>query len=220
VTRTLVCIHTLPLLIDEFEHLGHAIIADVRMMHVLDEPLLAAVQQANGIGRHETEHLKSHIRLAHRVGARAVLVTCSTLSPAVPGLRSGAPLPLVSIDEGMAAAAVERGERIGVIATARSTMGPTEEMLRAQAVRSSRCVSVHVRHVDGALELLLSGDGAAHDQLVKQAVDEIASDVDVIVLAQASMARVLRVIPESEWKVPLLSSPHIALEQVRTLIGP
>jgi hypothetical protein len=38
--------------------------------------------------------------------------------------------------------------------------------------------------------------------------------VDVIVLAQASMARVLDVIPESERGVPILSSPHLALEQV------
>ena len=50
---------------------------------------------------------------------------------------------------------------------------------------------MRVRQVDGALELQLSGDGAAPDQLVSQGVDKIASDGDVIVLAQASMARVL-----------------------------
>ncbi len=218
-TQTLICIHTLPLLVDEFERLGHAIIPNVKMMHVLDEPLLALVQQRNGIGPEEAERLESHIRLAQRAGAQAVLVTCSTLSPAIAGMRTKVPIPLISIDERMAALAVARGERIGVIATAKSTLGPTEKMLKDQAALLGREVVVHMHHVDGALDLLLSGEGGKHDKLVKQAVDDISPQVDVIVLAQASMARVLDVIAEGERKVPLLSSPHIALEQARELLG-
>jgi Asp/Glu/hydantoin racemase len=205
-TQTLICIHTLPLLVDEFERLGHAIIPNVKMMHVLDEPLLALVQQRNGIGPEEAERLESHIRLAQRAGAQAVLVTCSTLSPAIAGMRTKVPIPLISIDERMAALAVARGGRIGVIATAKSTLGPTEKMLKDQAALLGR-------------DLLLSGEGGKHDKLVKQAVDDISPQVDVIVLAQASMARVLDVITEGERKVPLLSSPHIALEQARELLG-
>jgi Asp/Glu/hydantoin racemase len=219
VTRTLVCIHTLPLLVDEFERLGHAIIADLKMMHILDEPLLARVQQANGIGPEEAERLASHIRLAHQVGARAVLVTCSTLSPAIAGMRAKAPIPLIAIDEGMAALAVAKGERIGVVATAESTMVPTRTLLMAQAAQSGRRITLTMRHVAGALELLLSGDGEVHDQLVKKAVEDIASEVEVVVLAQASMARVLEIMPEDERKVPLLSSPHIALAEARDLLG-
>jgi hypothetical protein len=40
----------------------------------------------------------------------------------------------------------------------------------------------------------------------------------MVVLAQASMARVLDVIPEAERPVPILSSPHLALERVRELL--
>jgi hypothetical protein len=39
-----------------------------------------------------------------------------------------------------------------------------------------------------------------------------------VVLAQASIARVLAVIPESARLAPVLSSPHLALAQIKTLL--
>ena len=48
---------------------------------------------------------------------------------------------------------------------------------------------------------------------------ELAAQVDVVVLAQASMARVLEIIPEEEREVPILSSPHLALAQVHREIS-
>jgi hypothetical protein len=48
---------------------------------------------------------------------------------------------------------------------------------------------------------------------------ELAERADVVVLAQATMARVLDVIPESKRQVPILSSPHLALEQVGGLLA-
>jgi len=41
----------------------------------------------------------------------------------------------------------------------------------------------------------------------------------VVVLAQASMARVLDVLPQAERRVPILSSPHLVLSQVKRLLG-
>jgi hypothetical protein len=77
-----------------------------------------------------------------------------------------------------------------------------------------------MRLVEGALPALLSGDGDTHDRLVRAAVDELSKSSDVVVLAQASMARVLTAIPAAERRVPLLSSPYLALAQVRTLLFP
>ena len=73
--------------------------------------------------------------------------------------------------------------------------------------------------MEGALAALLDGDGAAHDRLVKDATLELSGRVDVVVLAQASMARVLEAFPEAERTAPVLSSPHLALGQVRRLLA-
>jgi hypothetical protein len=53
---------------------------------------------------------------------------------------------------------------------------------------------------------------------VKEQTLELAQRVDVVVLAQASMARVLEAMPEAERTVPILSSPHLALAQVGQLL--
>ena len=45
------------------------------------------------------------------------------------------------------------------------------------------------RLAEGAFQALRSGDGARHDALVTAALRDLAARVDVIVLAQASMAR-------------------------------
>ena len=66
--------------------------------------------------------------------------------------------------------AVAEGRRIGVIATNRTTLEPTRQLLLAEAVRTGRQIEVELVMVEGALPALLNGDGAAHDRCVRQAV--------------------------------------------------
>ena len=42
---------------------------------------------------------------------------------------------------------------------------------------------------------------------------------DVIILAQASMARVAQAIPAEEQRVPIISSPRLAIEHVKTVLS-
>jgi hypothetical protein len=42
--------------------------------------------------------------------------------------------------------------------------------------------------------------------------------VDVIVLAQASMARVVETLPESERRVPILASPPLAIDYLAKIL--
>jgi len=47
---------------------------------------------------------------------------------------------------------------------------------------------------------------------------ELSSQVDVIVLAQASMARVVDTLDAADRKVPILSSPSIAIEHLAKIL--
>ena len=64
----------------------------------------------------------------------------------------------------------------------------------------------------------MSGDTATHDKMVADALKEMSSKVDVIVLAQASMARVVDSLDEKEKTVPILSSPKIAVQHLATIL--
>jgi hypothetical protein len=74
--------------------------------------------------------------------------------------------------------------------------------------------------VDGAFAALKAGDVAAHDAAVRAALREMLPDVDAIVLAQASMARVAGTLePGEAGRTPILASPRLGVERAVGLLG-
>ena len=69
-----------------------------------------------------------------------------------------------------------------------------------------------------ALRALMAGDGATHDAKVGAALKELSQQVEVIVLAQASMARVVDSLTAAEKRVPILASPGIAVDYLATVL--
>jgi Asp/Glu/hydantoin racemase len=219
-TGKLVFLHTLLPLIQVFSKLAVDLLPEVTVVHILDEPLLERVVKRGSLADTDAERIQQHRLMAADVKADAMLVTCSTTSPCVDQVRAWPGIPILKIDEAMIAEAVRLGQRIGVIATITSTLEPTRQMLLAQSQATGRTITVEMRLVEGALSALLSGDGDTHDHLVHAAIVELSKYCDVVVLAQASMARVLTAISIEEQHIPLLSSPHLALAQVRRLLFP
>ena len=215
---TVVLIHTVAPLLAVFDRLAADLLPGVKLFHVLDEPLLERVRRRGRIADEDGARLAAHVAEAATIGADAVLVTCSTISPAV-DLAATALLPVVKIDEAMIAEAVRLGRRIGVIATNPTTLEPTRGLLAAEAARTVKAIETELVLVEGALPALLAGDGATHDRLVRAAISDLAQRSDVVVLAQATIARVLAVLPERERPVPILSSPHLALEQIGAVLN-
>jgi aspartate/glutamate racemase len=213
-----VFIHTISPLIGVFDQLASGFLHGVLVKHILDEPLLEGIRQRGGLTSSDSARLWDHLKMAESIRARVVLVTCSTLSPLLDNLRPLTTLPLVKINEAMIAAAVQAGDHLGVLVTNPTALAPTQMMFEAQARQSGREISYVYKLVDGAFSALLKGKADEHDHLVRQAVIELSARVDAVVLAQASMARVLAEIPEHERPVPIFSSPHLALEQVRKLL--
>jgi len=65
---------------------------------------------------------------------------------------------------------------------------------------------------------LMAGDGATHDTKLAAALKELSQMVDVIVLAQASMARVVDSLAAADKRVPILASPGIAVDYLATVL--
>jgi hypothetical protein len=122
-------------------------------------------------------------------GAAAVLVTCSSIGEAATTAAAQVGIELARVDAPMAAAAVRRarsgGGRILVLATLQATLGPTSRLVRSGAPEGDIDLTALV--VEGAAEARSAGDLERHDRLIAEAIRE-AGAVDVIVLAQASMA--------------------------------
>ena len=79
-------------------------------------------------------------------------------------------------------------------------------------------IELTTRLCEGAFDALMSGDAATHDSLVGAALRELSTQVDVIALAQASMARVVDGLSEADRRVPILASPPLAVDYLATVL--
>jgi Asp/Glu/hydantoin racemase len=216
---TLVLVHTVPPLVSVFQTLVTELLPGVRLFHILDEPMVERVKRRGGLADEDAARLAQHVEAAAAIGADVVLVTCSTISPVVDMIRSSAAIRVLKIDEAMIREAVSLGCRVGVIATAATTLEPTRGLLEAEAARQGKEVATELVLVEGAIAALFAGDGESHDRLVAGAALDLAARSDVVVLAQASMARALAAMPANQRPAPILSSPHLALAQVKKLLA-
>jgi Asp/Glu/hydantoin racemase len=217
--RRLALVHTVAGLVPRFRELSAELIPEVETFDIVDETLLRDATREGRVSLETARRLFSHLAAAEQHGADAILVTCSSMGGAVDAARPFAGVPLLRVDQAMAEQAVERGAHIGVLATLWSTLGPTAALIRRTAVEAERSVEVRDRLCDGAFEALGEGDTDRHDTLVRDGLRELLDWADVIVLAQASMARVVDTLDEDERRIPILSSPRLGMERMRDLLA-
>jgi hypothetical protein len=93
-----------------------------------------------------------------------------------------------------------------------TTLVPTVDLLKRQACEAGKNVAIEDVLVEGAFQLLAGGDVEAHDAQIRQALEELSQKVDVVVFAQASMARAVRGTANS---LPVLTSPVLGVENVK-----
>ena len=218
-TRRVVFLHTVTSLAGLFTDLSKELLpGDVEIIHIADELLLKVVLAQGGLSPFISQRVAGHVLAAEEAGAELVQVTCSSISPCVDTARSRVSIPVLKIDEPMIDCAVGIGSRIGVAATAQTTLGPTTELVQARAAALGRRVQVEPVLCAGAYATLFAGDRAAHDAIVIQYVTQLMERNDVVILAQASMARLAGEFPTGPGKAPVLSSPRLAVERMAVLL--
>jgi Asp/Glu/hydantoin racemase len=211
-------IHTSHVLIPTFAVLAREILPELEIFHLTDESLIRNTIAAQALTRTTVRRLVAMVGSAHEGGADAVMVTCSSIGPGVRVAREVFDFPVLRVDEAMAETAVHSGRRIGVAATLSTTLAPTIQLIEETAASHHRTIEIVPALCKGAFEAVIAGDTALHDSLVAGALAELRTQADVIVLAQASMARVTATLPPSG--TPILSSPELALRRARQLLIP
>lgn len=214
-SHTVALLHTAPLLTGVFADLAESEAPQLQPFHLVDESLLTDTI-AYGMLPRTRRRIVAHLAAAEESGAEAVLVTCSSLGEAVEQCRPMVGIPVVRVDEAMARDAVAAGNSIGVVATVDSTMGPTRAIIERAAAEAGLDREIRATVCDGAFQALRAGDTAAHDKQVAEAVTSLAATVDVLVLAQASMARVVEGI--AGLTVPVLTSPRSAVRTLASVV--
>jgi Asp/Glu/hydantoin racemase len=205
-------LHTSATLVPIFEKLCKSKLPDVSVFNLVDDSLIKDVIEHGKLRPQVARRVAQHVAAAEDAGADFILVTCSSIGRAVETAATLASVPVLRVDQPMADHAVAAATRIGVIATLPTTLEPTADLIHRRAAAAGKHVEVISRLCIGAFDALMSGNAVKHDELVAAALNELTPDVDVIALAQASMARVVDKLPPDERRVPILASPPLAVD--------
>lgn len=213
-------IHTSATLVPVFAELCAELAPGADTFNISDDSLIKEVISAGRLTASVSRRVVGHVAAAEQAGADLILVTCSSIGPATEAAAAMVDVPVVRVDLPMADAAVAAGPRIGVAATLPTTLEPTADLIRRRAALAGKPIELTTRLCAGAFEALMSGDAARHDAIVSAALTELATAVDVIVLAQASMARVAQGLDKNMVATPILASPRMAVQHVaQRLLG-
>ncbi len=207
-------IHTSSTLIAVFDELCHELLPHVDVFNVTDDSLIQEVIAVGSVQENVSQRLCTHVQQAESAGADVVMVTCSSIGGTVEAAQALATVPVLRVDQAMADRAVVIARRIGVVATVHTTLVPTVELIKQRAEVAGKSVEVTARLCDGAFAELMQGNVAEHDRMVREALVELVQSVDAIVLAQASMARIVSQLSPETTSKPILSSPRMAIESL------
>ncbi len=211
-------IHTSATLVPVFAALCKEKLPNVEVFNIADDSLVKGIREAGSLTATIARRVAGYLESAELAGADYIMVTCSSIGPAVEAGAKLMGVPVLRVDQPMADIAVQTGKRIGVIATLRTTMEPTADLIARRAAKAGKQIELTSKLCEGAFEALMSGDSATHDAKVAAALKELSKQVDVIVLAQASMARVVETLTAEDRRVPILASPGLAVDYLATVL--
>jgi Asp/Glu/hydantoin racemase len=218
--RKVAFVHTVPSLVGLFNELSKELFpGDVEVFHIADELLLRIVLAQGGLSPFIFRRVADHVVAAVEGGACMVQVTCSSISPCVEAARPFVSVPVLKIDEPMVDHALSIGTHIGIAATVPTTLKPTTDLVYERARWLGKQVEVDSMLCEGAFKALTSGDTETHDHIVRRHLKDLIDRSDVVLLAQASMARVAATIPDEDQMVPVLSSPRLAVEKASEILA-
>ncbi|HEY5346239.1 MAG TPA: aspartate/glutamate racemase family protein [Verrucomicrobiae bacterium] len=211
-------VHTSATLVPVFAALCKEKLPNVDVFNIADDSLVKGIREAGSLTATIARRVANYLESAELAGADYIMVTCSSIGSAVEAGAKLTGVPVLRVDQPMADKAVATGKKIGVVATLSTTLEPTADLISRRAAIAGKKIELTSKLCVGAFEALMNGDAATHDAKVVAALKDLSQQVDVIVLAQASMARVVDALKPEDKRVPILASPAIAVDYLATVL--
>ena len=211
-------VHTTRLVIDPVHEAIVRSFPEAELNHVLDEGILRRLAQLKEITPEIVDWLTKMVASTEEAGAELAIVSCSSLSPCVNEVGKQMAIPVLKVDEPMMEFAVENGQRVGLIMTNPTTEKPSQILFDEVSQRLGRNTQLVPRLCANAFARLNQGDLAGHDAEVIEVVETMLKEVDLIMLAQISIARVRSQL-DDRVKPRVLSSLDFIGARAKEIVG-
>ena len=209
-------LHTTPVTLEPLKAIANRIMPDVEIVNILDDSLLKDVVKNGYLDEKVNSRIMYYIKCAEEAGCHGLMSACSSIGESVEKCRFLTSMHILRIDEAMAEMAVEYGSNISVLATVETTLKPTENIISRKAKEQGKEIKLTRYLLSDAYKVLAKGDIQKHDDIILECLERVMDTSDVIVLAQASMARVLTRL--SDIKVPIVTSPESGMQRLKDVL--
>ncbi|MDS7870992.1 aspartate/glutamate racemase family protein [Klebsiella pasteurii] len=213
--KKIAMLHTSSATLAMMQQLIADIMPEVEVMHLVEESMIKQVMKAGGVTPNIAARIADYVHIAEKADCDIFITACSSIGTAVEQCQFLTPLQLARIDSAMVKEAIEKGERIAVLATVATTLKPTLDYVQRKIQESGKPRAVTPILMEEAFHALLAGEMDTHDRIVADGLKTAFSQADVVMLAQASMARVLQQLPTPP--VPVLTSPESGIRWLKAL---
>ncbi|MCG8510173.1 MAG: aspartate/glutamate racemase family protein [Rhodospirillales bacterium] len=189
-----------------------------KLVQINDGDMIKQVIANNGPTPHIRRTLFRIFSVAQDCGADAILNVCSSVGQAAEDAAKLIDIPVFRIDRPMAERAVEMTGDVGVLATVATTLAPTSELIERCGREAGKAMTVSRNLAEGAFEKLMDGDRDGHDEILVDTAIDVAKSADVIVFAQATMARLAPEVMDRTGKT-VLTSFESGLQGLAKFVG-
>ena len=209
--RKVAVIHTTVVTCDGINSRLKALVPDAEVMNIVDDSLLNDVKKEGMLTKEVTRRLLTYALEAQDWGAELILNACSSVGEGVDVIRPLLKSPYLKIDEPMARFAVEKGEKIAVYGTVKTTLEPSARLISHIAEAEKKKVVVDSYLASDAFEALtVEKNQEKHNQILESLIRDTGNQYDVLVLAQASMSVLIPCL--ADITKPILSSMDSGVE--------
>ncbi|MGE4484313.1 MAG: aspartate/glutamate racemase family protein [Oscillospiraceae bacterium] len=212
--KKLAVIHTTAATIQGLSELESRLLPNVRVSNFLDDSIIGEVNREKAITPGVRYRFYNLMNIASAQRPDAILCACSTVGEMAEDCRAFLSVPIFRIDEPMAEKAAHAGGKCAVLATVYSTVGPTCRLIERKTGEYGTDTVAEAHVIEGAGALLSSGKLEEYRMYLAEKLTEAAGHFDRIVLAQASMAAALPLVPES-LHVKFAASPESGIMAVK-----
>lgn len=213
-------LHTVRPGLNRFEKLLKERYPHVQPRNLLDDFWIHETKEHQRFTENCRRHLLEICTAMERSGAELIVCTCSSLTPYLDDVRKFVEIPIVAIDETMAARTLEYGPDILVMATADTAIDAAVQQIEEEARRQNITCRIDTLCLDDAGQIMRSGgDMAEHDRIILESFqNRKEKKYDVIVCAQLSTSHLAEEIQRITG-TPVLTTPMLCIDDLKNYIA-
>ena len=213
----IVLLHGTPVAVEPIQRAFASRWPEAETVNLLDDSLSVDRAKDHDLTPRMFERFVELGTYAHRLGAAAILVTCSAFGPAIERMARELPVPVLKPNEAMFREAIGRGRRIGMLATFAPSVPTMTEEFEQFVAETGVAATLETLVVEGAMDALRKGDADRHNALIAVRAPELAH-CDAIMLAHFSTSRALAAVM-AVVKTPVLTAPDAAVDRIRAAVA-